>query len=269
MARQGRAAGLPASPPAALSPQTSLPAPRRRAGAPLGAHSTSSSFSSDLGHSRSNSGTGSAQAGDDDIDFDWDAAERELSADPPSWGFLLSPPQPPTQHKRSTSAHSPSNSISSTPSLAVAADRERQQVKEEVLNHLIGLQALPEYSPPPRNTPTLAPSSSSSSAKPPTGLETVDLSHRKIANIDKDVIDVLKAGFVERCVPFLSVLSFFAYDAQYLFRLALGYNHLTSLPAEFAQLGTSLRYLNVRVNNISHFPPAVRVHLPICVSSSF
>jgi hypothetical protein len=41
-------------------------------------------------------------------------------------------------------------------------------------------------------------------------------------------------------------------------RLALGYNHLSGLPMEFAQLGSSLRYLNVRVNYLTIFPAVVR-----------
>ncbi|GAA93488.1 uncharacterized protein L969DRAFT_89263 [Mixia osmundae IAM 14324] len=77
-------------------------------------------------------------------------------------------------------------------------------------------------------------------AKPVTGLETVDLSHSRIAEVPAEVIDVLE-GTVQR--------------------LALGYNYLTALPACFVSLGTSLRYLNVRVNMLSVFP-AVLCEMP-------
>ncbi|KAM0789295.1 hypothetical protein ACM66B_000135 [Microbotryomycetes sp. NB124-2] len=73
----------------------------------------------------------------------------------------------------------------------------------------------------------------------PTGLgklDTVDLSHKRIAEVPIEVIDELK-GEVEK--------------------LALGYNMLKELPTHFGVLGTKLRYLNIRVNAFSSVPTVV------------
>ncbi|KAK4057252.1 RAM signaling network component [Microbotryomycetes sp. JL221] len=64
-------------------------------------------------------------------------------------------------------------------------------------------------------------------------LDTVDLSHKRIAEVPIEVIDELR-NEVEK--------------------LALGYNLLKELPSHFGLLGHKLRYLNVRVNAFSSFP---------------
>ncbi|KAL8280830.1 hypothetical protein RQP46_006834 [Phenoliferia psychrophenolica] len=66
----------------------------------------------------------------------------------------------------------------------------------------------------------------------PTKLDTVDLSHKRIADVSPEVIHELKDE-VEK--------------------LALGYNLLRELPGEFQKFA-KLRYLNVRVNLLTTFP---------------
>lgn len=66
--------------------------------------------------------------------------------------------------------------------------------------------------------------------------ETLDLSHRRIADITQPVVEEL---------------------AEYVERLALGYNYLPVLPDHFAFLGESLRYLNLRGNHMEIFPEVV------------
>ncbi|KAA1095271.1 RAM signaling network component [Puccinia graminis f. sp. tritici] len=63
--------------------------------------------------------------------------------------------------------------------------------------------------------------------------ETLDLSHRRIADLTQPVVEEL---------------------AEYVERLALGYNYLPVLPDHFAILGDSLRYLNLRGNHMEIFP---------------
>ncbi|GAA5880561.1 hypothetical protein JCM3774_002010 [Rhodotorula dairenensis] len=71
-------------------------------------------------------------------------------------------------------------------------------------------------------------------------LDTVDLSHRRIAEVPVEVVDELK-NEVEK--------------------LALGYNLLRDLPPQFAQFGNRLKYLNIRVNLLTTFP-AVLCEMP-------
>lgn len=66
--------------------------------------------------------------------------------------------------------------------------------------------------------------------------DTIDLSHKRIAEIPSGVIDELKD------------------EAE---KLALGYNLLRDLPPHFGLLGNKLRYLNVRVNILTSFPQVV------------
>lgn len=63
--------------------------------------------------------------------------------------------------------------------------------------------------------------------------ETLDLSHQRIADLTQPVVEEL---------------------AEYVERLALGYNYLPVLPNHFALLGESLRYLNLRGNHMEIFP---------------
>ncbi|EGG06021.1 uncharacterized protein MELLADRAFT_63708 [Melampsora larici-populina 98AG31] len=66
--------------------------------------------------------------------------------------------------------------------------------------------------------------------------ETLDLSHQRIADLTQPVVEEL---------------------AEYVERLALGYNYLPVLPDHFAILGESLRYLNLRGNHMEVFPEVV------------
>lgn len=82
--------------------------------------------------------------------------------------------------------------------------------------------------------------SASSSSTALARLDTVDLSHKRIAEVPVEVINELKDE-VEK--------------------LALGYNLLRDLPPHFAPLGNRLKYLNIRVNQLTVFPSVVsRVH---------
>ncbi|MBW0507914.1 hypothetical protein O181_047629 [Austropuccinia psidii MF-1] len=63
--------------------------------------------------------------------------------------------------------------------------------------------------------------------------ETLDLSHQRITDLTQPVVEEL---------------------AEYVERLALGYNYLPVLPDHFTILGESLRYLNLRGNHMEIFP---------------
>ncbi|BGP08640.1 RAM signaling network component [Rhodotorula toruloides] len=71
-------------------------------------------------------------------------------------------------------------------------------------------------------------------------LDTVDLSHKRIAEVPVEVVEELKDE-VEK--------------------LALGYNLLKDLPPHFGELGNRLKYLNIRVNLLTTFP-AVLCSMP-------
>ncbi|CBQ73039.1 conserved hypothetical protein [Sporisorium reilianum SRZ2] len=66
-------------------------------------------------------------------------------------------------------------------------------------------------------------------------LDTLDLCHKRIDRVPDALVVMIKDQVV---------------------RLALGYNHITRLPDNFADLH-SLRYLNIRANNFAHFPECV------------
>lgn len=65
--------------------------------------------------------------------------------------------------------------------------------------------------------------------------DTVDLCKRKLTQVSPQLIEQLQ---------------------PHVLRLALGYNHITSLPSRFADL-TRLRYLNIRANALVVFPPVI------------
>ncbi|GAA5898338.1 uncharacterized protein JCM6883_000994 [Sporobolomyces salmoneus] len=93
----------------------------------------------------------------------------------------------------------------------------------------------------PDSTPTgLAPEKSPSRPGSAPRLDTVDLSHKRIAEVPIEVVDELK-NEVEK--------------------LALGYNLLKDLPSYFVGFGSRLKYLNVRVNLLTTFP-AVLCEMP-------
>lgn len=85
---------------------------------------------------------------------------------------------------------------------------------------------------PHRSSSTSVNASSAANSKT-SGIETIDLSHKRIAEMPVEVIEAI-AGTVER--------------------LALGYNYMQTLPPQFNLLGKTLRYLNVRVNAFTIFP---------------
>lgn len=85
-------------------------------------------------------------------------------------------------------------------------------------------------------TPGLTTERSPSRAGAAPRLDTVDLSHKRIAEVPIEVVEELKDE-VEK--------------------LALGYNLLKDLPSHFVGFGSRLKYLNVRVNLLTTFPAVV------------
>lgn len=90
----------------------------------------------------------------------------------------------------------------------------------------------------PISGPTERSLATSASSHALSRLDTVDLSHKRIAEVPIEVVDELK-NEVEK--------------------LALGYNLLRDLPPHFAQFGNRLKYLNIRVNHLTTFPAVVRL----------
>ena len=101
---------------------------------------------------------------------------------------------------------------------------------------------------------------------------TLDLSYKNIGQIDEEVAQELVAlgqsnskddtsSTVSRCVPLNSTL--YVVSVQTSYRLALGFNRLTALPAAFALL-THVRYLNLKGNAFTSLPDPVRLVLNIC-----
>jgi hypothetical protein len=94
-----------------------------------------------------------------------------------------------------------------------------------------------------------------------TGLRTgvtIDLSRKGIQKLPDEVVDIVK-GDLERSVPMGSSLGTRSdTDTYTVSRLALSHNQLTTLPARFSEC-TSLRYLNIRGNQIKEFP------MPVCL----
>lgn len=101
---------------------------------------------------------------------------------------------------------------------------------------------------------------------------TVDLSRRNIQKIPEEVVDIVKNDLERyvlcppplhaRCPPArggseTSTRERLFSDIPPPFRLALSHNQISSLPVRFSEC-TSLRYLNIRANQISEFPMPVR-----------
>lgn len=138
---------------------------------------------------------------------------------------------------------SPASMPTSTSATSSATSGKEQQraISEEQLLALIDEKRAPR--------PRASKSSSSSgrdrakqnmdandSVKP---LDTLDLCHKRIERVPEALVDMIKHQVV---------------------RLALGYNHITRLPDNIANL-SSLRYLNIRANNFATFPECV-THMP-------
>jgi hypothetical protein len=91
-----------------------------------------------------------------------------------------------------------------------------------------------------------------------TGLRTgvtIDLSRKGIQKLPDEVVDIVK-GELERSASGASAASRPDADTYTVSRLALSHNQLTTLPPRFSEC-TSLRYLNIRGNQIKEFPMAV------------
>ena len=91
-----------------------------------------------------------------------------------------------------------------------------------------------------------------------TGLKTgvtIDLSRKNITKLPEEVVDIVK-GELERSVASKPLVARSGADRLMASRLALSHNQLSSLPARFSEC-TSLRYLNIRGNQIKEFPMAV------------
>ncbi|CAM1504769.1 Fc.00g023600.m01.CDS01 [Cosmosporella sp. VM-42] len=91
-----------------------------------------------------------------------------------------------------------------------------------------------------------------------TGLKTgvtIDLSRKNITKLPEEVVDIVK-GELERSVASRSLVARSGADRLMASRLALSHNQLSSLPARFSEC-TSLRYLNIRGNQIKEFPMAL------------
>jgi len=88
-------------------------------------------------------------------------------------------------------------------------------------------------------------------------LRTIDLTHHRIADVPTEVIDALE-GTVGRYVH-LHISLYLSLTCD-IFRLALGYNYIATLPPSFARLGNTLRYLNIRLNMLTTFPAVVSAH---------
>lgn len=85
---------------------------------------------------------------------------------------------------------------------------------------------------------------------------TIDLSRKNIQKLPEEVIDIVKDQ-LERYTPILT----HGWPTQqrltpFLSRLALSHNQLATLPFRFSEC-TSLRYLNIRGNQIKEFPMTV------------
>lgn len=93
-----------------------------------------------------------------------------------------------------------------------------------------------------------------------TGLKTgvtVDLSRKNIQKLPEEVVDILK-NELERLVRASAQVAEAIIDEFHVNRLALSHNQLSTLPVRFSEC-TSLRYLNIRGNQIKEFPMTVRV----------
>ena len=77
----------------------------------------------------------------------------------------------------------------------------------------------------------------------------------ELAAIGRDVQD--SQSPLKRYIGFCAVFTNYS-TLTYVVRIALGNNHLTTLPTEFALL-SRLRYLNLKHNNFSTFPDVVGV----------
>ncbi|BGP16759.1 hypothetical protein JCM10213_002150 [Rhodosporidiobolus nylandii] len=192
---------------------------------------------------------------------------------PPSSTPLPSVSAP--QHAPSASAASSSGAISTTTVTPSSASTEPPITAQALLLHVLALRSaasspmgLSQSQGPLSRTAGLgagggahqrirSASSAASGHEEPSGaagdprarsaggaaqvrLDTVDLSHKRIADVPPEVVDELRDE-VEK--------------------LALGYNLLKELPAHLSGLGSRLKYLNVRVNMMTAFP-AVLCEMP-------
>jgi len=82
---------------------------------------------------------------------------------------------------------------------------------------------------------------------------TIDLSRKNIHKLPEEVVDIVKDELERSVLPKSPSRTAKSLTHFYIHRLALSHNQLSSLPARFSEC-TSLRYLNIRGNQIKEFP---------------
>lgn len=100
-----------------------------------------------------------------------------------------------------------------------------------------------------------------------TGLRTgvtIDLSRKGIQKLPDEVVDIVKGELERSASSGASATSRPDADTYTVSRLALSHNQLTTLPARFSEC-TSLRYLNIRGNQIKEFPMPVYLPSPFAL----
>lgn len=100
-----------------------------------------------------------------------------------------------------------------------------------------------------------------------TGLRTgvtIDLSRKGIQKLPDEVVDIVKGELERSTSSGASATSRPDADTYTVSRLALSHNQLTTLPARFSEC-TSLRYLNIRGNQIKEFPMPVYLPSPFAL----
>lgn len=166
----------------------------------------------------------------------------------PTFSSQPHPPEPPIS-AQALLLHVHSLRSASSPMLQSQSQglpsRVQEVLQAESASHQRGRSAEAATSPGADAAPTSAQEPSTSgdqtlAASPSSNalakLDTVDLSHKRIAEVPIEVVEELR-NEVEK--------------------LALGYNLLRELPPHFALLGNRLKYLNIRVNLLSTFPAVV------------
>ncbi|KAJ1041026.1 hypothetical protein NDA11_007005 [Ustilago hordei] len=132
----------------------------------------------------------------------------------------------------SSSASMPAASYSASP--ASSSNNQQRAISEEEL-----LAFIDEKRARPRANGSFSTSGRSKQTKDASdsgnSLDTLDLCHKRIERLPEALVNAIKHQIV---------------------RLALGYNHITRLPDNFADL-SNLRYLNIRANNFATFPECV------------
>ena len=133
------------------------------------------------------------------------------------------------------SAAAPSSSAAATHSSPASSSHQRAISEAELLAFVDQKRSLPAKHDAGKPAKQLSTSDSKSAKDSSNPLDTLDLCHKRIDRVPDALVVMIK---------------------DHVVRLALGYNHLTRLPDNFADL-RSLRYLNIRANNFARFPECV------------